>query len=59
MPVVREFKSKVFPFTRLRNELLSSEDDTNKEISDTIGDMSVTAAKSMLAKILDEKIRSG
>ena len=55
MPVVGECQGKVFPFARLRNELFSPEEETNKETSDMIGFMVVTAAKAMLADIRDGK----
>ena len=55
MPVVGEYQSKVFTFYRLRNEIFSPEEYTNKETSATIGDMVVTSAKVLLAKIRDEK----
>ena len=43
------------PFSRLINELLSSEDDINKDTSAMIEVMVVTAAKVLLADIRDEK----
>ena len=54
MPVVGECQSKVFPFSRMHNEIFSQEDDTNKNTSTMIGDMVVTADKALLAKIRDE-----
>ena len=37
MPVVGECQSNVFSFDRLRNDIFSPEDDTNKETSSIIG----------------------
>ena len=53
MPVVCEFQIKLFPFSKLRNELLSSEEDTNKETCTMIGDIVVTAAKALLVDVQD------
>ena len=59
IPVVDECHSKVLQFTRLRNELFSTEYDTNKETSSMIGEMTVTADKALLADIWDEKNING
>ena len=55
MPVVGECQSKFLTFTRLCNELLSPEYETNKETSTMIGEMAVTAAKALLSETRDEK----
>ena len=55
MPVVGECQSKCFPFARLRNDIFSKKYDKNKEKSSIIGEMKVTSAKLLLAKIGDEK----
>ena len=55
MPVVGECQCEVLPFSRLRNELFSPEEDTNKYKYAMIGGVAVTAAKVLLADILDEK----
>ena len=51
LPVVGEFQGKVFPFNRLKNEIFSTEDDTNKAASSMIGEMTVTADNALLADI--------
>ena len=55
MPVVGECQCEVLPFSRLRNELFSPEEDTNKYKYAMIGGVAVTAAKVLLADILDEQ----
>ena len=49
MPVVGECQSKVLPFFRLHNDLLSQEDETNKDTSVMLGEMAVTEAKALIA----------
>ena len=51
MPVVGGCQSKVFPFSRLLNNIFSPEDDTNKGTYAMIGKMFVTSAKALLADI--------
>ena len=43
------------PLTRLSNELFSTDDETNKYTSATIGEMAVTALKALLADIRYKK----
>ena len=54
MPVFGVCPSKFFIFARLRNELFSSEDDTNKYTSDMIGGIKVAADKALVYEIRDE-----
>ena len=56
MPVVGEFHIKVLPFARLRNQLFSTEDNTNKDTSSMIREMEVTTYKDLLSIIPDKKI---
>ena len=55
MYVVGECQSKVLPLHSLINDLFSTEDDTNKDTPASIGEMAVTAAKALLAKIREKK----
>ena len=59
IPVVGEYQSKVLTFSRMRNEIFSPLDNTNRETSDMIGDMTVTSAKALLTNIRDKKIHGG
>ena len=47
MPVVGKCQTKILTFTRLCNDILSPEDDTNKYTPSIIGDMAVTETKSI------------
>ena len=55
LTVVSKCQSKVFQLSRLSNELLSTDNKTNKDTSSMIGDMVVTADKALLSGIWDEK----
>ena len=56
---VGEFQSNSLTFSRLRKEILSPEDDTNKYTSAMLVYMAVTAAKALLAKMWYLKIHVG